>query len=46
MQKEGYSNLEEFKQIWTEITRSWNPKQVVTAYEFKRVKKIIANEIL
>jgi len=35
VKKEGYSNLEEFKQIWQEINGSWNPEQVVTAYEFK-----------
>lgn len=37
VQKEGYSNLEEFKQIWAEITGSWSPEQIVTAYEFQRV---------
>ena len=39
VQKEGYSNLEEFKQIWTEINGSWNPQQIVTAYEFKLYSK-------
>jgi hypothetical protein len=43
-QKEGYSNLEEFKQIWTDINGSWNPEQIVTAYEFKLLKNIKAKE--
>ena len=37
VRKEGYSTLEEFKQAWEEIygPESWNPDQIVTAYEFK-----------
>jgi hypothetical protein len=35
VKKEGYNSLEEFKQIWMEINGSWNPEQIVTAYEFK-----------
>ena len=34
-QKEGFNSLEEFKQEWTELHGSWNPEQIVTAYEFK-----------
>jgi hypothetical protein len=37
--KEGYSSLEEFKQIWTQINGSWNSEQIVTAYEFKVLQK-------
>ena len=35
VQKEGFSSLEEFKQEWTALHGSWNPEQIVTAYEFK-----------
>ena len=35
VKKEGFSSLEEFKQEWTELHGSWNPDQIVTAYEFK-----------
>jgi hypothetical protein len=45
VQKEGYSNLEEFKQIWIEINGSWNPEQIVTAYEFTLNTKTAEKEV-
>ena len=39
VKKEGYDSLEEFKQIWKDINGSWNPEQIVTAYEFKLYSK-------
>ena len=38
IRKEGYSSLEEFKEVWTRIYGEWNPEQVVTAYEFEVVE--------
>ena len=37
VKKEGFESLEEFKQEWKECygPDSWNPDQIVTAYEFK-----------
>lgn len=35
VQKEGYVNIEEFRKAWIDIYGSWDPEQVVTAYEFK-----------
>jgi hypothetical protein len=33
---EGFQSLSEFKEEWSKITKqSWNPDQVVTAYEFR-----------
>jgi len=39
--KEGYNSLEEFQRVWEEIhgPGSWDPEQIVTAYEFKYVQK-------
>ena len=34
-QKEGYGSIANFKKVWIEINGSWNPKEIVTAYEFK-----------
>ena len=36
--KEGFSSKEEFREAWTAIYGSWNPEQIVTAYEFKLLK--------
>jgi len=33
--KEGFNTLEEFKEAWTEIYLTWNPEQIITAYEFQ-----------
>lgn len=44
VQKEGYSNLEEFRKAWEEINGagSWDPKQLVTVYEFTvATKKVL-----
>jgi hypothetical protein len=38
-EKEGFATLEEFKKRWMEINGSWNPEQIVIAYEFQLVKK-------
>lgn len=38
VKKEGYSSLEEFRKVWTEINGSWDPNIVVTVYEFQVVK--------
>ena len=38
--KEGYNSLEELKKVWEEEINgpgSWDPKQIVTVYEFKYV---------
>jgi len=35
VRKEGFNSLTEFKQAWTEIYDTWNPDQIVTAYEFR-----------
>ena len=39
VKKEGYNSLEEFRRAWEEINGkgSWNPEQIVTAYEFELV---------
>jgi hypothetical protein len=41
VEKEGYRSLEEFKQAWEGIhgRGSWDPKLIVTAYEFKIANK-------
>ena len=36
--KEGFNNLEEFKDAWIKITGKWNPTHEVVAYEFKLTK--------
>jgi len=33
--KEGFSSVEGFQAKWVEIYGSWNPDEMVTAYEFK-----------
>ena len=33
--KEGGYSLEEFKKLWERINGSWNPDEVVVAYEFR-----------
>jgi len=33
--KEGFNSFKEFRQAWKEIYGSWNPDQIVTAYEFR-----------
>ena len=40
VKKEGFNSLEEFRKAWEEINGegSWDPEQIVTVYEFKRVK--------
>jgi len=35
VRKEGFTNFMEFRQAWIEIYGSWNPDQIVTAYEFR-----------
>jgi hypothetical protein len=37
VKKEGFNNLEEFRKAWIEINGSWNPEEIVTAYEFELV---------
>lgn len=41
MEKEGYSNLQEFQRAWEEVhgQGSWNPELIVTVYEFKVVNE-------
>jgi hypothetical protein len=39
VKKEGYDSLEEFKQAWIAINGSWNPDQIVIAYEFHKTEK-------
>jgi hypothetical protein len=36
--KEGFETLDEFKAAWKEIYKTWNPEQVVIAYEFRLLK--------
>ena len=33
--KEGFSNLEEFREAWIRINGNWDPNMVVTVYEFE-----------
>ena len=35
VRKEGFNSFTEFRQAWIEIYGSWNPDQIVTAYEFR-----------
>jgi len=35
VRKEGFTSFTEFRQAWIEIYGSWNPDQIVTAYEFR-----------
>jgi hypothetical protein len=35
VRKEGFTGFTEFKQAWIDIYGSWNPDQIVTAYEFR-----------
>ena len=37
--KEGFSSVEEFKQQWETLYRSWNPEELVWAYEFELAKQ-------
>jgi len=41
VKKEGYNSLQEFRLVWEEVNGqgSWDPQQIVTAYEFKVLKK-------
>jgi hypothetical protein len=39
VKKEGFDTLEEFQAAWVRIYHGWNPKQIVTVYEFKLVGK-------
>ena len=32
--KEGFKNLEEFREVWEEIYGDWQPTQIVTVYDF------------
>ena len=34
---EGFNSIEEFQRAWKAIYGSWNPEQVVIAYEFELV---------
>ena len=36
---EGFNTLEEFKETWAKINGNWNPDQIVTAYEFRKIEK-------
>jgi len=42
VKKEGFSNIWEFVKAWEELygVGSWDPEQIVTAYEFKLYSKI------
>ena len=33
--KEGFTSFTKFRQAWIEIYGTWNPDQIVTAYEFR-----------
>jgi hypothetical protein len=33
--KEGFNSFTEFRQAWIDIYGSWNPDQIVAAYEFR-----------
>jgi len=35
VRKEGFNSFTEFRQAWKEIYGTWNPDQIVTAYEFR-----------
>jgi hypothetical protein len=35
VRKEGFTSFTEFRQAWIDIYSSWNPDQIVTAYEFR-----------
>jgi hypothetical protein len=35
VRKEGFNSFTEFRKAWTDIYGSWNPDQIVTAYEFR-----------
>jgi hypothetical protein len=35
---EGFNSIEEFQKAWKAINGSWNPEQIVTAYEFELVE--------
>ena len=35
VRKEGFTSFTEFRQAWISIYGSWNPDQIVTAYEFR-----------
>ena len=39
IRKEGFNNFTEFRQAWIEIYGTWNPDQIVTAYEFRLLTK-------
>ncbi|MCW4018014.1 MAG: ASCH domain-containing protein [Candidatus Bathyarchaeota archaeon] len=34
---EGFKTVEEFKQAWIECYGTWNPDQIVNAYEFHKI---------
>jgi len=34
VRKEGFNSFTEFRQAWIEIYGTWNPDQIVAAYEF------------
>jgi hypothetical protein len=40
VRKEGFNTLEEFKQTWLKINGTYDPEQLVTAYEFRLSTKI------
>ena len=35
IRKEGFNSFTEFRQAWIEIYGTWNPDQIVAAYEFR-----------
>ena len=35
VRKEGFNSFTEFRQAWIQIYGTWNPDQIVTAYEFR-----------
>jgi len=37
MEKEGFKSMEDFRKAWIEINGSWDPEQIVIAYEFEAV---------
>jgi len=42
VKKEGYNSLQEFSRAWEEVNGhgSWDPQQIITAYEFKLLKEV------
>ena len=41
--KEGYGSIANFKKAWLKINGSWDPEEIVTAYEFK-LAAVVSND--